>query len=94
MSKPAVYLGTFVHCKSLTELEILHDAAVFVSVSGKIVAIEKAVEDVDTALNYATNLGWDTQDVIARACGREQFFFPGFIGMLRAIIVTLHLELD
>jgi guanine deaminase len=80
MSGLAVYLGTFIHCKSLTEIEILHDAAVFVNEQGKIVAIERDIKDVDAALSHAAKLGWDTQEVIARACGREQFYFPGFIG--------------
>ena len=89
MSKPAVYIGTFVHCKTLTEIEILHDAAVFIDEQGKIVAIEKDIEDVDAALSGASKLGWDTQDVIVRACGKEQFFFPGFIGMVKPTMTIL-----
>jgi guanine deaminase len=81
MSKPAVYLGTFIHSKSLTEIDILHDAAIFVDEKGKIVAIEKDIKDVDGALSICPKLGWETDEVIARACGREQFFFPGFIGL-------------
>jgi len=81
MSKPAVYLGTFIHSKSLTEIDILHDAAIFVDEQGKIVAIEKDIKDVDGALSICPKLGWETEEVIARACGREQFFFPGFIGL-------------
>ena len=46
MSKPAVYLGTFIHSKSLTEIDVLHDAAIFVDEQGKIVAIEKDIKDV------------------------------------------------
>lgn len=89
MSKPAVYLGTFIHCKSLAEIEILHDAAVFVNEQGKIVAIEKDIKDVDAALLHAAKLDWDTQEVVARACGREQFFFPGFIGISSTVINIL-----
>jgi hypothetical protein len=81
MSKPAVYLGTFIHSKSLTEIDVLHDAAIFVDEQGKIVAIEKDIKDVDGALSICPKLGWETEEVIARACGREQFFFPGFIGL-------------
>lgn len=81
MSKPAVYLGTFIHSKSLTEIDILNDAAIFVDEQGKIVAIEKDIKDVDGALSVCPKLGWETDEVIARACGREQFFFPGFIGL-------------
>lgn len=89
--KPAVYLGTFIHCKSLEEVEILHDAAIFVDQEGKIVGIEKGIKDVEEALKFAYKLGWETEDVIARACGREQFFFPGFVGMGASITWTLYL---
>ncbi|OBT51662.1 hypothetical protein VE04_07677, partial [Pseudogymnoascus sp. 24MN13] len=41
----AVYLGTFAHSKSLKELEIAHDAAIFVDESGKIVAVASGVAD-------------------------------------------------
>jgi guanine deaminase len=82
MSKPAVYLGTFIHSKSLDEIQILHDAAVFVDEQGKIVAIEKDIKDVDAALNYCSKLDWEVDEVIARACGKDQFFFPGFIGTI------------
>jgi guanine deaminase len=81
MSKPAVYLGTFIHSKSLTEIDVLHDAAIFVDEQGEIVAIEKDIKDVDGALSICPKLGWETEEVTARACGREQFFFPGFIGL-------------
>lgn len=86
MAKPAIYLGTFIYSKSLTEIEILHDAAIFVDEQGKIVAVEKDIKDVDGALSFCPNLGWETDEVIARACGREQFFFPGFIGIYTSFL--------
>lgn len=100
MAKPAVYLGTFVHSKSLTEIAVLHDAAIFVDEQGKIVAIERGIKDVDGALSVCPKLGWETEEVIARACGKQQFFFPGFIGLylnsmsqtsaiLRSVMLTL-----
>jgi guanine deaminase len=84
MATPAaersVYLGTFIHNKSLAELEILHDSAVFVDEHGKIVALEKEVKGDDVVQSRILELGWPLDTVIIRACEKEQFFFPGFIG--------------
>ncbi|KAI0555224.1 guanine deaminase [Xylaria curta] len=78
--KNQVFFGTFIHAKNLGELEYLHNTAVCVNASGKIVAIEpncnqqKAVETV-----YA-RLGWSLDTVaISVARDHRQFFFPGFI---------------
>ncbi|KAI0879430.1 guanine deaminase [Hypoxylon argillaceum] len=79
-AKNQVFIGTFIHSKSLGELEYLHNAAVCVDASGKIVAIEpncnqqKAVETV-----YA-KLGWGLDNVaVTVARDANQFYFPGFI---------------
>ncbi|KAI0863110.1 guanine deaminase [Xylaria cubensis] len=78
--KNQVFFGTFIHAKKFGELEYLHNTAICVDVSGKIVAIEpncdhhKAVETV-----YA-RLGWSLDTVaISVARNQRQFFFPGFI---------------
>jgi guanine deaminase len=80
-AKNQVFFGTFIHAKSLGELEYLHNAAVCVDASGKIVAVEtncnqqKAVETV-----YA-RLGWSLDNVtVTVARDANQFYFPGFIG--------------
>jgi guanine deaminase len=79
-AKRSVYLGTFVHSKSLTEIEILLDTAIFVDEHGRIVAIERGLKDDDAVQTYILKLEWLLDDVIIRACEKEQFFFPGFIG--------------
>ncbi|KFZ20077.1 hypothetical protein V501_00303 [Pseudogymnoascus sp. VKM F-4519 (FW-2642)] len=77
-----VYLGTFAHSKSLKELEIAHDAAIFVDESGKIVAVERGIADEATAKSFFPKLNWtESQEnpiQIIRS-KEEQFFFPGFI---------------
>lgn len=78
-----VYLGTFAHSKSLKDLEIAHDAAIFVDESGKIVAVERGVADEAAAKSFFSKLDWsESQEKPIRffKSKEEQFFFPGFIG--------------
>lgn len=75
-------LGTFVHSKSRTDLEILHNAAVAVDTTGKIAAVEKDCGSVDAAKTQAlSKLGWNEEETEIYATKEAQFFFPGFIGM-------------
>jgi guanine deaminase len=73
--KKTVYQGTFIHSKSLKELQILHDTAAFVDEKGKIVAIAGGAID-----KQLSELGWSPEEVEVKSCEKEQFFFPGFIG--------------
>jgi guanine deaminase len=77
--KRALYMGTFIHSKSLAEMEYLHDSIVAVDENGKIAAIKSGKTGKDALL---AELGWIEEDVDIKACGKEQFFFPGFIGMI------------
>lgn len=52
------YYGTFVHSKSLEELEISHNTAVFVDENGRIAAIEKNLPSVFAAHEVLVRLGW------------------------------------
>lgn len=52
------YYGTFVHSKSLEELEISHNTAVFVDEEGRIAAIEKELPSVFAAHETLLKLGW------------------------------------
>ncbi|KAK8051831.1 hypothetical protein PG993_003216 [Apiospora rasikravindrae] len=85
MSPPALhknrlFVGTFVHSKSLNQLDYLHDAAVAVDTSGKIVAIEPQCGDQGKAVEMmCSKLGWEAAEVQVRTCKEGQFFFPGFI---------------
>ncbi|KAK0743565.1 hypothetical protein B0T18DRAFT_430815 [Schizothecium vesticola] len=75
-----LYLGSFVHSKTLTELEYLHDTAIAVDATGTIVAIEPLTPSTPTAL--PARLGWapsPATTTIIRAKPGSQFFFPGFV---------------
>ncbi|KAH7327939.1 hypothetical protein B0I35DRAFT_345347 [Stachybotrys elegans] len=73
-------LGTFIHCKSVQELEYIHNAAVAVDGNGKIVGIERDHQDVEQAKGaLLKSLAWSASDVEIHACKPGQFFFPGFI---------------
>lgn len=74
-----LYLGTFVHSKTLTDLDYLHATAVAVDTTGTIVAIEPITPDVTTALPL--RLGWQpsTTTLVHANQDGSQFFFPGFI---------------
>ncbi|KAI1876685.1 uncharacterized protein JN550_000757 [Neoarthrinium moseri] len=74
-----VFLGSFIHSKKLDELEYLHNTAVCVDKSGKIVAVE-AEHDVEKNLDTLySKLGWDASNVDVHSTKEGQFFFPGFI---------------
>ncbi|RYC65834.1 hypothetical protein CHU98_g404 [Xylaria longipes] len=78
--KNQVFLGTFIHSKSLGELEYLHNAAVCVDASGKIVAIEPHCNQQKAVETLYAGLGWSLDNVaISVARDGRQFFFPGFI---------------
>jgi guanine deaminase len=82
-----IFAGTFVHSKTLSDLEILHDTTLFVDEHGRIAAIEPTVrvDDAAAAKEAArTALGWaEEQDGIPISFwkgGKEMFWFPGFVG--------------
>lgn len=79
----SVFLGTFVHSKSLEELEFLHDTAVFVDEKGTIVAIEQLEQGSypGTEAGFFSKLGWMKDPVTVITAKPGQFFFPGFIGL-------------
>lgn len=76
-----VFFGTFVHSKTLGELEYLHNAAVYVDASGKIVAIETNCSQQKAAETLYAGLGWSLDSVaVTVARDARQFYFPGFVG--------------
>ncbi|KAK0620029.1 hypothetical protein B0T14DRAFT_537630 [Immersiella caudata] len=76
-----VFFGTFVHSKTLAELEYLHNTAIAVNATGKIVAIEPDHTSLDSALfSLLPKLNWTADSVSATSTASpSHFFFPGFI---------------
>ncbi|KAK1755561.1 Metallo-dependent hydrolase [Echria macrotheca] len=74
-ARSKIFVGTFVHSKTLGELEYLHDTVVAVDGSGKIVAVESN----SSADAVSQKLGWTTDEVDVTTTKTAQFFFPGFI---------------
>tara|TARA_R110002060_G_scaffold29464_1_gene39842 strand:+ start:169 stop:444 length:276 start_codon:yes stop_codon:yes gene_type:complete len=75
-----LFLGSFVHSKSLGELEFLHDSAICVDEKGVIVAVEKGCGQDKVEEIVFPKLGWTAGEVTVRTSQPGQFFFPGFIG--------------
>ncbi|XXG94118.1 hypothetical protein Hte_000370 [Hypoxylon texense] len=79
--KSQIFLGTFIHSIKLGELQYMHDTAVCVDRSGKIVAVEPQcdmeVEKFKETL--CQKLEWDVHDLALTITKEGQFFFPGFI---------------
>lgn len=82
MSGKSVFLGDFVHCKDLDNLETLESTAIFVDENGVIVSIEAGCDLKKAEEISIPRLGWEKRDVTVRVAKKGQFFFPGFIGML------------
>jgi len=66
-----IYHGTFIHCKSLTELDICPNGAIGVDENGKIAFVTRDQDGTKTP-------GWE--DAKSLRLHDNQFFFPGFIG--------------
>jgi guanine deaminase len=76
----SIFLGTFIHSKSLEELEFLHDTAVFVDEKGTIVAIEQGCDEIKAEEAVFPKLGWTKGEATVKVAKAGHFFFPGFIG--------------
>jgi hypothetical protein len=83
MSPPlkTIFIGPFVHCKSLEELDICEHGAIGVNEKGVIAFIERDVEGGD-ADPVAKKHGWVNPKVIR--IYDTGFFFPGFIGTFKS----------
>ncbi len=77
----SLFLGNFIHSKSLDGLEYLHDTAVFVDEKGVIVAIENECDQKKAEETIFPKLGWTAGDISVKVSKAHQFFFPGFIGL-------------
>jgi hypothetical protein len=81
MSPPlkTIFIGPFVHCKSLEELDICEHGAIGVDEKGVIAFIERDVQGQD-ADPVSKKHGWVNPKVVK--IYDTGFFFPGFIGKL------------
>ncbi|KAJ3552830.1 hypothetical protein NPX13_g11024 [Xylaria arbuscula] len=80
LDKNQAFFGTFIHSKSLGELEYLHNAAICVDRSGTIVAVEPNCNQQKAAETLYARLGWSLEDItITMSRDKRQFFFPGFV---------------
>jgi guanine deaminase len=75
-----LFIGSFIYSVSLGELAYLHDTAVGVDATGKIVAVEPGCDKERAFAVLVPRLGWDAGRVEVTVCGKGQFFFPGFVG--------------
>ena len=73
-----VYIGTFAHCSSSTEVEVLERKAIGVDERGVIRFIREGGEQLGEQIK--TDYGWDTWKTIKASDDTFGFFFPGFIG--------------
>lgn len=71
-----IYVGPFVHSKSLDELDICTTGAIGVAEDGRIAFVERHVED--SASYVCEQAGWEQAKVVR--IEDHGFFFPGFIG--------------
>lgn len=79
-SQKGLFLGTFIHSKTLDKLEFLHNTAVLVNEKGVIVAIEPDVKDLAEAeRSVLSKIGWSREEVSVHIAKPGQFYFPGFI---------------
>jgi len=88
-TKDSVFVGTFIHSKSLDTLEYLQNTAVFVDRHGKIVLVEPECDLQRAKEALIPRLGWTLEGVNITIAGEGQFFFPGFIGMFRYVVSML-----
>jgi hypothetical protein len=79
-AKNRLFVGSFIHSKKLDALEYLHETAVCVDTSGKIVAVEPDCDLTKAREVLYTKLGWDAEQVDVDVAQEGEFFFPGFIG--------------
>lgn len=67
-----IYVGAFVHSKTLQELEHCQNGAIGVDEKGVIAFVEQETEDV------LSKPGWESAKIVK--IPGSGFFFPGFIG--------------
>ena len=75
-----IYVGTYIHCLSLTQLELLENAAIGVDENGVISFIEQDMKEPGVAEVAEQKYGWKDSSIIKGIGDTTAFFFPGFVG--------------
>jgi len=70
-----IYVGTFIHCATLTGLDIVVNGTIGVDEYGKIAFIHRDEE----GRQVLSENGWDHAKIVKTK--EHGFFFPGFIGV-------------
>ena len=83
----SIYIGPFVHSKSLSELEIQEHGAIGVDEDGIIRFVERNLHDGSLS-NLIQQKGDDWTDAQIVEINGSGFFFPGFIGAIGLVAVV------
>ena len=76
MLEKTIYVGAFVHCESLNELDICPNSMIGVAEDGKIAFILRSVKGRQIPYDE----GWEQAKIVR--IQDHGFFFPGFIGVV------------
>ena len=71
-----IYIGPFIHCESLTELDICPNGMIGVDEDGKIAFVLRSIK----GRRFPDGEGWEQAKIVR--VQDHGFFFPGFIGPL------------
>ena len=77
--RKTVYIGTFIHCTSQTQFDVV-DAAIGVDEHGVIAFVNATGVKDDILGSIKSQEGWSDFDVVQPKEETCQFFFPGFVG--------------
>ena len=72
-----IYVGPFVHCETLTELDVCPNGMIGVDERGKIAFILRSMK----GRRIPSDEGWEQAKIVR--IQDHGFFFPGFIGKRR-----------
>lgn len=80
MLDKTIYIGTFIHCDSLTELDVVPNGMIGVDEDGKIAFVLRSMK----GRRIPENEGWEQAKIVR--IQDHGFFFPGFIGSLAVLL--------
>ena len=83
-----IYIGTCIHCETLTELDIVPNGMIGVDEQGKIAFVLRSMK----GRRIPNGEGWEQAKIVR--IQDHGFFFPGFIGLCPPsnILVVAHNE--